>query len=122
MRRYAIAVAAGLGLLAAPAVHADVPVDPQYINAVRTAQGRPAGDVTDQQLMAQGLTMCADVTAKSGVVDPASGLPAFTRSEIRANLVAADAEALSGSVFDAAVTYLCADAWEKVPSAIVMTR
>lgn len=104
-------------MLSVPEAWADVPVNQQFVQAVRAAQGQPPSPATDQQLMAEGLSMCAYVTAKSGIVDPTTGIPAFTRSQIRANQVDQQSEAGKGPIFDAAVTYLCADAWSTVHSA-----
>ena len=118
MKRFYLAVLAASALVAAPSAHADitVPVDPQFIQDVRAGQGEPRTNATDEDLMANGLSMCTYVTKKSGVVDMTTGLPVFTRSALRANEVDPRFETLNGPIFDAAVKYLCPDAWSRVPA------
>lgn len=94
-------------MVLAPTTHADVPVpvNPQYVKAVRNGQGSPPSSATDEQLVVSGQKMCGFITEKGG---------GFTRSQLRWHLV--QFPSLDGPIFDEAVIFLCPDAWGRVPS------
>ena len=98
---------ASVALVFAPTSYADVPVpiNPQYVKAVRSGQGSPPSSATDEQLVVSGQKMCGFITEKGG---------GFTRSQLRWHLV--QFPSLDGPIFDSAITFLCPDAWALVPT------